>query len=156
MRTKATVKALQDDLAIVEAERASACEGCHKKTEGENGCSVCSLVGGDRRFTATAENSIGAQVGDIVFVESATSRVMLYAAMVFLLPILLAFGGFAIAAIFTDHTGGRLIGALIGFLLCFLGLRIYSAYLQKKRPDVVITEILSSEGTVEENGAGEA
>ena len=156
MRTKATVKALQGDLAIVEAERASACEGCHKKTEGENGCAVCSLVGGERRFTATAENHIGARIGDTVFVESATSRVMLYAAMVFLLPILLAFGGYGIVAIFTDQTGFRLIGALVGFLLCFLGLRIYSAHLQKKRPDVVITEILSDEGTVEENGAGEA
>lgn len=143
MRTKATVKELRGELAIVEAERASACEGCHKKAEGENGCAVCSLVGGERKFTATADNRIGARIGDVVFVESATARVMLYAAMVFLLPILLAFAGFGVAAFFTPSTGLRLVGALIGLALCFLGLRIYSARLQRERPDVVITEILS-------------
>ncbi len=151
MKTKATVKALLGDVAVVEAERASACEGCHKKTDGEHGCAVCSLVGGERKFTATAENRIGAQVGDTVLIESETSRVMLYAAMVFLLPILVAFCGFGVASLFTDQTGFQLIGALVGFLLCFLGLRIYSSRLQKKRPDAVITEILPRESGSMEN-----
>ena len=140
MKTKAVVIETNGFLATVEAERASACEGCHKK-EGEHGCSVCSLVGGERKFRATADNQIGARVGDTVFVESPTSRVMLYAALVFLCPLLAAFAGWWIARLFIEQTYFLLIGAGSAFVVSFFVLHVYSNFLRKKQPDVVITEI---------------
>lgn len=141
MKTKAIVIETNGKTATVEAERASACEGCHKKN-GEQGCSVCSLVGGERKFRATADNRLGAKVGDAVYVESATSRVLFYAALVFICPLVLAFLGFCVARIFTAETPFLLLGAGSGFVLAFVGLHIYSGVLRKKQPDAVITEIV--------------
>jgi positive regulator of sigma E activity len=145
MRTKAYVVELNGTRATVEIERASACEGCHKQAEGGS-CSVCTLMGGEnQRHRAVAENSLGARVGDTVYVESPTAKVLGYAFLVFVLPVLLAMIGYGIAAIVSEKDPIRLLGALIGFAGAFVGLRIYSATIAKKRVDVVITEILTSE-----------
>ena len=92
MKTVATVIATDGRIATVETERTSACEGCHKNADGKS-CSVCSLVGGERKFTARAYNEIGAKVGDRVMIESRTERVIWYAVLVFVLPLLVALLG---------------------------------------------------------------
>ena len=143
MKTVATVIETKGTLAVVEAERTSACEGCHKMAEG-NGCSVCSLMGSWKKLRSTAENRVGAKVGDRVTVETATSRVLFYAALVFVLPILLAIAGWLFAGIFSKEVLWRGVGAAIGFVLTFVGLRIYSGVLGKRRCDAVITSIISA------------
>ena len=144
MRTEGIVVSAEGTEAMVETKRASACEGCHKKTE-EGGCTVCTLMGGDdRTLTTRAINRIGAKVGDTVAVESETGRVLLYAAMVFLMPLLTCLLGGLAAALFTEAPLGRLLGAVIGFLIWFPILRCFSVHLQKRSPDAVITEILKS------------
>ncbi len=145
MRTKAYVVATDGARATVEIEHASACEGCHKKENGGS-CSVCTLMGGEhQRHRAVADNSLGARVGDTVIVESPTAKVLGYAFLVFVLPVLLAIAGYATASLISEKELIRLGGALIGFAGAFLGLRVYSAAIAKKRVDVVITEILPSE-----------
>ena len=142
MRTKAKVISTEADFAIVESVRLSACEGCHKVDSGS--CSVCSLVGGSvKKTTARAENKIGAQVGDDVIVESSSRRMLLYAASLFLLPLLLIAIGFGIAAIFTSTLWIRLVAGLAGLLLTFIGVAIYSKTVAAKRTDLVIVERLS-------------
>lgn len=144
MKTKATVIAVDRDRATVESERVSACEGCHKSTEGE-GCSVCSLMGPNRKIQTQAYNPLGAKVGDEVMIESATGRLLGYAALVFLLPLVMAliFYGFATALKFSDVW--QIACAGIGFAVSFIGIFFYSRALQKKRCDAQITEILHRE-----------
>ena len=89
MKTKAIVTAVDGRFATVETTRTSACEGCHKASEGE-GCSVCSLMGGEQKLSSKAYNPVGAKVGDTVMVESSSARMLWYAALVFLVPILFA------------------------------------------------------------------
>ncbi len=143
MQTKATVIALDGKFAIVETERTSACEGCHKAEDG--GCSVCSLMGSQKKITAKALNRAGAQIGDRVAVESSTSRMLWYAVLVFLLPIVTALAGWGIAALITDVEYWHLIGACIGFIGTFIGIFFYSRFVKSKRCDVEIIEILKDE-----------
>lgn len=150
MKTSATVISVSGTRAIVETARTSACEGCHKMAQGERGCAVCTLMGGNsRRFTATAENPIGAKVGDRVTVESATGRVLLYAAFVFLLPLVLCFVGWLIASRFTAEPLWQAVGAAVGFVGCFAALWGYSRHMRSRQADVIITGLLPPE---ESNG----
>ena len=131
-----------EGVATVEVRRTSACEGCHKRADG--GCSVCTLMGGEnsRVTRTTARNPLGAKVGDRVRIESPASRVLLWAAAVFLLPLAMSAAGFAIASALTDRILWRTICTAAGFLLCFVLLRILSATLQKHPPTAEITAIL--------------
>ena len=142
MKTTATVIEVNGKTATVETVRTAACEGCHKMADGGE-CSVCSLMGSNRKLRAKADNSFGARPGDRVEVETATSRVLLYSALVFLLPVLVAALGWWIASLLTDSMPLMGLGALIGFGLSFVILRVISGVLQKKQCDVVITGIIS-------------
>ena len=75
------------EIATVEVRRASACEGCHKNAEG--GCAVCGLLGGEkiRTMKTKAGNGIGAKIGDVVRIETPNEKTLLWAAIVFLLPL---------------------------------------------------------------------
>ena len=128
-------------IAVVESRRKSACDGCHKNTEGE-GCAVCSLMGSDPLIRTRAVNAVGAQIGDTVLIASDTSRMLRYAAMVFLLPLLCGAVGYLSAALITKSPACQAGAALCGFALAFVGLRIYSARVIAKRCDTVITAIL--------------
>ena len=142
MESVGYVVAAAGDCATVEVRRTSACEGCHKSEEG--GCSVCTLMGGEnsRATRARVRNPLGAKPGDRVRIESPASRVLLWAAAVFLLPLGTTAAGFAIAHALTDSVAWQAAGAGIGFLLCFAGLRFLSGALKRRPPDAVITEIL--------------
>ena len=141
MKNEATVISLEGKTAVVEAMRLSACEGCHKNEDG-TGCSVCTLMGGDSRFRAKAFNSVGARVGDRVVIESHTGRMLLYAVLVFLLPIVVALVCYFAVQALTDRSAWQLGGALVGFAATFVGLFLYSGQLQKKKLDIVITEVI--------------
>ena len=130
MKTIATVIAVNGGLATVETQRTSACEGCHKSEDGK-GCSVCSLMGGDRKLSAIAKNTVGAKVGDRVAIESATGRMLWYACLVFLLPLVVTLACYAIATQLTVNAVWHLLGALIGFVGTFFGVFAYSRYIQK-------------------------
>ena len=151
MRTKAKVISLNGELAVVETQRVSACEGCHKAEEG-NGCSVCTLMGAsDRALQAKAINRAGARVGDVVWIESATSRMMLYAALVFLLPLFMAVVGFGVAFAVTENSTWHLLGGAMGFVLSFIVVFLYSRLVGKTRCDIEITEVISSLESQNEN-----
>ena len=142
MKTTARVVAVQGNFATVESSRVSACEGCHKATEGE-GCSVCSLMGSGRTISARADNRIGAAVGDTVVIESRTGRMLWYAAMVFLLPLLTALAAYGISTLITERILWHAVSALIGFVGAFLGVWFYSKRVSATRSDIVITEIVN-------------
>ncbi len=141
MKTKAIVIALDGDYATVQTERTSACDGCHKAEEG--GCSVCSLMASNRKIATRAKNTVGASIGDRVTVESETSRLLWYAALVFLLPILAAALLWCVTLLFNADVAWQIAGACIGFAGAFVGIFFYSKHLKKTHCDVEIVEIVT-------------
>lgn len=141
MRTKAIVTALQENgVATVSVERRAACDGCHKNADGST-CSICTLLGGKNRTETKAKNTVGAAVGDVVEVESRSARMLGYAALVFLVPLLAAFAGYLLgyfAFSLGDYAVLVGIGALV---LSFLPIWLYSKLVISKRLDVEIVAI---------------
>ena len=110
------VKEVYDDFAVVEVSRKSACEGCHANAEG--GCSAC-VSFGERSMVCRAENSVGAVVGERVMVETRSKTVLLYAAAVFLFPLILGIIGY-FAASGLPFAAAPYICAVVCFVLAFL------------------------------------
>lgn len=86
--------------------RESACSGdCHK-------CSGCGAA--KETMIVEARNAINARPGDLVVVSSDTRGVMTAIFVVYLLPLLLFFGGYALG--YSLGVSGGLVGC-IGFVL---------------------------------------
>ena len=95
-----------DGRAEVILVRESACSGdCHK-------CSGCGAQ--QETMIVTAENPIRADVGDFVTLSSDTASVMKAVMAVYLIPLVLFFGGYALGA--AMRWSGPLMGG-IGFVL---------------------------------------
>ena len=141
MRTQAKVIATDGKYATVQCDRTSACEGCHKMAEGGE-CSVCSLLGGARSMQTRAHNAVGARVGDLVEIETATPRVLGYAALVFLLPLAVAFFGYWLAGLWMPGEPLRYLCAAELMALTFVGIRLYSERWQKKKVDVTVVAVI--------------
>lgn len=100
---------LEGNLAEILVERASAC--------GEN-CATCSMGGAKGRIVrAKAENTIGAKPGDRVVVSSKSSQILGAAFAVYLLPLILLFVSYGIAAAFALEEATCMWISLGGFLL---------------------------------------
>ena len=115
--------------ATVMILRQSACSGdCHK-------CAGCGAV--EQKLLLEARNPIGAAVGDTVTVTAGSGPVLAAAAVLYLLPVLLFFGGW-LAGLALWQKGG--LGGLCGFLL---GLALAIAYDRcvagKKKTEYTIT-----------------
>ncbi len=110
------VKEIREDFAVVEVSRKSACEGCHANADGN--CSAC-VSFGDRAVVCRAENSVGAKAGDRVMVETRSETVLLYAASVFLFPLILGIIGY-VAASLLPFAAAPYISAVLGFALAFV------------------------------------
>ena len=107
--------------ALVICIRESACSGdCHK-------CSGCGAA--KEAILLTAANAIDARAGDLVTLRSETAPVLKAAAVLYMLPLVLFFSGYALAAAL------RLSGALCGsiaFLLSIVLIVCYDRRLAKK------------------------
>ena len=136
------VVAVDDKLATVEINRASACEGCHKQSQ-PGGCSACSLLGGDKKMRAIAINSCGAVVGDKVKVSASSARTLLYGFIVFLLPILFGLALYFVASAFTESDITRTWCAIIGFIVAIICVGVYSYIVSKRNVELVITKVIS-------------
>ena len=93
--------------------RQSACSGdCHK-------CSGCGAA--QEGIVLTVDNPIGAAPGDLVTIEAATGPVLRGAAVLYMMPLLLFFLGYALGAVW-----GR--GGLFGCLSFLLGIVLVVVY----------------------------
>lgn len=110
MKTTGTVKSIEGKYAQVSVIRTSACDGCHSK----DFCLSCSK----KEMTVSVLNDIGAMPGDTVELFSPTGRVLGYAALVFVLPIVLSILGY-IGAYYLFGEGSATLGALGAFVLTF-------------------------------------
>ena len=111
----------EDGTAQVICIRESACSGdCHK-------CSGCGAA--KEAILLTAENPIGAGVGDFVNIRSETGPVLKAAAVLYMLPLVLFFAGYALAAALDQS--GALFGAL-AFVLSIVLIVVYDRRMAKK------------------------
>ena len=94
--------------------RESACSGdCHK-------CSGCGAA--KEAIVLVADNPIGAAVGDFVKISSDSASVLKGAAVLYMMPLVLFFLGYALGAV----AWGK--GALAGCLAFVLGIALVVAY----------------------------
>lgn len=103
MKQTAIVKEVTGDTAILLVKRQTMCDGCHK----ESGCGGCAQM-----LEVSVKNSLNASVGDTVTIQTPGATVIGVAALVFLLPLLLSFAAYGIAAMLTDQTLYRTLAAL--------------------------------------------
>lgn len=118
-----------DGTAQVIHVRESACSGdCHK-------CSGCGAA--KEAMVFTAQNPIGAKVGDLVKVESQTAPVLKAAVVLYVLPLVLFFLGYYLG---TLPGSFGVLGGLAGFSLGITGVIAYDRLvLQKKNISYTIT-----------------
>lgn len=140
MNTFATVKEVNGKYAVVETERRSACDGCHKNTNGE-GCAMCKIFGGNAKVSARARNTVGAQVGDKVEIESSSARMLGYAALVFILPLVLAVVSYFLLLPALGE-GFAALSAIGAFVLSFFVIAVISKLLLTDRCDIDIVKII--------------
>ena len=94
--------------------RQSACSGdCHK-------CSGCGAA--QEGIMLTVDNPIGAAPGDLVTIEAATGPVLRGAAVLYMMPLLLFFLGYALGAVVWSK------GGLVGCLSFLLGIALVIVY----------------------------
>lgn len=124
------IKTNEDGTATVVHIRESACSGdCHK-------CSGCGAA--KETIVFEAKNEVGARVGDLVKVESATGPVLQAALVMYMLPMILFFAGYALGDILLGMGG-------LGGGICFAAsIAIAVAYdrkvLKKKGTEYTITK----------------
>ena len=105
--------------------RESACSGdCHK-------CSGCGAA--TETMIEVAENPIGAKPGDFVNVETDSKQILGMATLVYVLPLVLFFGGYALGEWL--KVGGALFGCL-GFILGVALIVVGDRIAQKKNNTV--------------------
>ncbi|MGM9590544.1 MAG: SoxR reducing system RseC family protein [Faecousia sp.] len=106
--------------AQVVCVRESACSGdCHK-------CAGCGAA--KETILLTADNPIGAGVGDLVNIRSESGPVLKAAVVLYMMPLVLFFVGYALAA--AMHLSGALMGSL-AFLLSIVFIVLYDRRLAK-------------------------
>lgn len=119
---------LPEGRAEVIRVRESACSGdCHK-------CSGCGAA--KQSLVLTAENPIGARVGDMVVISSDTGPVLKAAAVLYLLPLALFLAGYLLGASLWQ------LGAITGVAALVLGviaIKLYDKRLSKKEIVYTIT-----------------
>lgn len=116
--------------AEVLLERQSACSGdCHH-------CSGCGAV--RETLLVRARNPIGARVGEKVVVESDTRSILTSAAVLYLVPILLFFLGYALGVKISAAPG--LLGGA-GFVLGFLPALLRNRTLKRRQTEFCITRL---------------
>lgn len=143
MLTRAKVLSTENNVALIEVERKAACDGCHKNKTGE-GCSICSLTGGNRRFSAKAENNVGAKVGDVVEAETSSSRVLFYSVLVFVLPVVFGILFYFLADFLFCTELYNYLALIVGFAISFFGVWLYSKKISSKKCDIKIVRVVNS------------
>lgn len=121
MEQKVKVKSVHPDgTATVYHIRESACSGdCHK-------CSGCGAA--KEAIVFEAQNPIGARPGDLVLVEAASGPVLKAAMVMYMLPMVLFFAGYALGSMWN-------LGALVGcasFVLSIVLAVVYDRKVVKK------------------------
>lgn len=124
-------KIIGPEKAEVEVLRGTACgDDC-------GSCEVCHYAS---KIRVEVQNHIGAQLGDRVEIETRTSRILGAAVVVYIVPFILFFIGYAIAASFSLSEGYSI---LVSFAFFVVGLLIAVIYGRTHKRAPITYEITS-------------
>ena len=123
-------KLVSRHVAEVEVERGTAC--------GSN-CGNCESCVFQNELKVTADNRIGARPGQKVVIESKTSDVLGAAVLLYMVPFVLLFLGYAIGSALGWAEGGCV---LIGFGFFALGVAFNVIYQRRKKASPITFEII--------------
>lgn len=135
MKNKAYVKQTTCGKALLLIKRECACG----KSEG---CNVKCFAAGSETIEVETDNEIEAKAGDFVEVEGKTSAILLYSAVVFVLPVFCGLLLYFLAGAFTQNAVLPYAISLAGFLLSIVFLYYFLNNIVKGRNDFKITKIL--------------
>ena len=122
-------KVNEDGTAMVIHIRESACSGdCHK-------CSGCGAA--KEAIILEAKNPIGAKAGDLVKIEAASGPVLKAAVVMYMVPMILFFAGYALGSIW--NMGGLIGGLSFAGSIC-LAVLYDRKVLRKKETVYTITK----------------
>ena len=133
MKQKAMVRSVSGETAQVQYHRPTACHGDCSKCAGG-----CGAMAAQEEIVVTAQNLIGAKVGDTVYIEGETKKVAWAILLVYVMPVVLFLIGY-----FLGQQWDR--GNLIGILGFFLGLvlAVLESRRQRKRGQEIQYQIVS-------------
>ncbi len=118
-------KCNEDGTAQVVHVRQSACSGdCHQ-------CAGCGAA--QETMILTAQNPIGAKPGDMVVIHSSSGPVLAAAAVLYILPLVLFFLGYALGAVLWQR-GGLL--ACLAFVLGVGAAALYDRHMAKHKKTI--------------------
>jgi positive regulator of sigma E activity len=125
MKHKGIVKEIGNGVAIVSLLKEEACSSC-------SGRKFCGTA---QRVDVKVKNSIDAEIGDTVEVETASEKAFGFAALVFLAPVLLAVALYLVFLTVDQFLAS--ITAFLGFIIPF----VVAYLLDKKKKDSGLPEI---------------
>ena len=125
MKQKGIVKEIGDGVAIVSLLKEEVCCSC-------SGRKFC---GSAKRVDVKVKNSLDAEIGDTVEIETASEKVLGFAALVFLVPVILAVALYL--AFLTVNQTVASLAAFLGFMIPF----VFAYVLDKKKKDNFLPEI---------------
>lgn len=133
MKQKVMVRSVSGETAQVQYHRPTACHGDCSKCAGG-----CGAMAAQEEIVVTAQNLIGAKVGDTVYIEGETKKVAWAILLVYVMPVVLFLIGY-----FLGQQWDR--GNLIGILGFFLGLvlAVLESRRQRKRGQEIQYQIVS-------------
>ncbi|MDD6239872.1 MAG: SoxR reducing system RseC family protein [Oscillospiraceae bacterium] len=133
MKQKVMVLSTSGNMARVSYRRPTACHGDCSKCAGG-----CGSMAAKEEIIVSAENLIGAKIGDSVYIEGETKKVAWAIVLVYVIPVVLFLTGY-----FLGQQWG--CGNLIGVLGFFLGLAlaVLESRRQKKRGQEIRYQIVS-------------
>lgn len=119
---------LSNGMARVSVERGTACGAAHSCAD----CAGCEHVIVQTEKVVTAYNDVRANMGDVVRLRSENAAFMKSAAIVYLLPLVLALVVYGIAAAtLTLSEGPMMLFALLGFALGILVAVAWDRHMKK-------------------------
>lgn len=133
MKQKVMVLSTSGNMARVSYRRPTACHGDCSKCAGG-----CGSMAAKEEIIVSAENLIGAKIGDSVYIEGETKKVAWAIVLVYVIPVVLFLTGY-----FLGQQWG--CGNLIGVLGFFLGLAlaVLESRRQKKHGQEIRYQIVS-------------
>ena len=133
MKQKVMVLSTSGNMARVSYRRPTACHGDCSKCAGG-----CGSMAAKEEIIVSAENLIGAKIGDSVYIEGETKKVAWAIVLLYVIPVVLFLAGY-----FLGQQWG--CGNLIGVLGFFLGLAlaVLESRRQKKRGQEIRYQIVS-------------
>ena len=128
--------------ARVTSQRSSACASCNN-CGGKGACHAQLVFGNqDELVTITADNKLGAKVGDMVELESSTSVTLFMCFLAFVFPIVLSANLYYVLNKIIGHSNVLPLLMIAVFVICFVITVFAVNCFVKKKASAVIVRII--------------